>query len=301
MSFGKNVNTLTYILIGLIVVGTGAGVLIGWAAFKGDNTTTYTLNIKGSTTVEPICLETAEHFKAVHPNVEITISAAGSGTGIAAIIDGTANIAMSSRAVKSTENDTAYSTHSEHLRQYGIARDGLAVITNDAATTNFDLSIEQIRAIFNGTISSWDDSLLTGNGLTGAIQVIARESSSGTRGTFDDLVMDDDDYVSDFQEKTSNQEVVDTVGSNAQAIGYCGLAYLNNDVTTVLVDSIEASKETVIAGTYALSRSLYLVTLGTPGEDTMTWEYVQWHYSPTAQYYIDDVGYIAIQAKKDDI
>ena len=302
MSFGKKSGLLTWILIALIPIGAGAGVLIGWSVFGGTGGgTEVTLDIRGSTTVEPICIATATIFMNVHPNVQVTIQASGSGTGITALIDGQANIAMSSRPVKSSENTTAHDQHSLYLKQYAIAKDGLAVIINSAATSDLDLNITMIRMIFNGSILTWDDARLPSVGLTGAIQVIARDSASGTRGTFDDLVMDDDDYVADFQEKVSNQEVVDDVGSNAQAIGYCGLAYLNDDVDAVIVDGVEASKETIVAGTYQLSRNLYLVTLGTPAANTLIFEYVQWHFSPTGQFYIDEVGYIAIQDKKDEI
>jgi phosphate transport system substrate-binding protein len=303
MSFGKSGNLLTWIIIGLVgaAVGAGAGIGIGYAVFQGGAVQTVTLEIKGSTTVEPICLATAPDFEAAHPGVEIAISAAGSGTGITAVMDGQADIAMSSRAVKSSENATAHTNTGEYLRAFALAKDALAVVTHSDATTNFDMNITLVRMIFNGSITSWDHPELTGNGLTGDIQVIARESTSGTRGSFDDMVMDDDDYVADFQEKISNQEVHDTVASNPQAIGYIGLAYMSTSVDSVLIEGVEATKANVIADTYQLSRSLYLVTLGTPAFDSLIWEYVQWHFSPSAQYHVDDVGYIAVGQTRDDL
>ncbi|NHJ40173.1 MAG: phosphate ABC transporter substrate-binding protein [Asgard group archaeon] len=300
MSFGKTSNLLTWILIALIPIGTGAGVLIGWAFFNGEGTF-ITLTVKGSTTVEPIILATVDHFEATHPGVVIEGSFAGSGTGISALIVGEADVAVSSRAVKSSENDTAYTTNEEYLRVYSIAKDGLAVITHSSVTTSFDLTIDEIKSIFNGTITTWDDPLLAGNGLTGDILVIARDSASGTRGSFDEIVLGDDDYVEGFQEKTSNADVVTEIGTNPQAIGYCGLAYLDSTVKTVYVDGVEPTKETILDGSYDISRDLFIVTLGYPGVDSMIWEYVQWLFSPTAQYYVDSVGYIAIQTKRDDL
>jgi phosphate transport system substrate-binding protein len=301
MSFGKTSNLLTWILIALIPIGAGAGIFIGWAVFSGDQGVSVTITVKGSTTVEPIILATVDHFEITHPGVTIEGSFAGSGTGITALMDGEADVAVSSRPVKSTENDTAFTTHSEYLRAYAIAKDGLAVITHIDATTNFDLTVDEIKSIFNGTITSWDDPLLSGNGLTGNILVIARDSASGTRGSFDDLVMGDDDYADDFQEKTSNADVVTEIGTNPQAIGYCGLAYLDSTVKTVFVDGVEPTKETVLDGNYDISRDLYVVTLGYPGVDTMIWEYVQWLFSPTAQGFVDSIGYIAVQTKRDDL
>ncbi|NHK30335.1 MAG: phosphate ABC transporter substrate-binding protein [Asgard group archaeon] len=301
MSFGKTSELFTWILIALIPISAGAGMFIGWAIYSGGGTS-ITLTVKGSTTVEPIILVTVEPFEATHQGVTIEGSFAGSGTGISALIDGNADVAVSSRTVKSSENDSAFSTHNEYLRAYAIAKDGLAVITNNLSTsTNFDLTIDEIKAIFNGTITSWDDPLLTGNGLTGNILVIARDSASGTRGSFDELVMGDDDYVSGFQEKTSNADVVTEVGTNPQAIGYCGIAYLDSTVKTVFIDGIEPTKETILDGSYDISRELFVVTLGYPGVNTMIWEYVQWLFSPTAQYYVDYVGFIAIQMKRDDL
>jgi phosphate transport system substrate-binding protein len=301
MSSGKTSELFTWILIALIPISAGAGLFIGWAIYSGVGTS-ITLTVKGSTTVEPIIIATVEHFEVTHQGVTIEGTFDGSGTGISALIDGNADVAVSSRAVKSSENDTAFSTHNEYLRAFAIAKDGLTVITNNInTTTNFDLTIDEIKAIFNGTITSWDNPLLAGNGLTGDILVIARDSVSGTRGSFDELVMNNDDYVIGFQEKTSNADVITEIGTNPQAIGYCGIAYLDSTVKTVYINGIEPTKETILDGSYDITRDLYVVTLGYPGVNSMIWEYVQWLFSPTAQYYIDYVGFIAVQIKRDDL
>jgi len=302
MSFGRPSKQTVWILIALIPIAASLGFFLGWALYGSHGGfASVTLEIKGSTTVEPICLATAPLFEATHPGIQIGISAAGSGTGISAVIDGTADIGMSSRQVKTEENITAHDETNLWLRSFAIAKDALVVITNAAATTTpFDMNLTLLRMIFNGTISSWDHPSLAGHGLTGAIQVIARESTSGTRTAFDEMVMGDDDYASDFQEKVSNQEVHDEIASNPQAIGYIGLAYMSPSVKDVLIDGINASKEHVRDGSYELSRSLFLVTLGIPNVDSLIWEYVQWHLSPTAQNYVEELGYIAVQAKRDD-
>ncbi len=309
MSFGKNTNKLTYLLIALIFVGTGLGVFIGWIAFyDGQGGDSYTLNVQGSTTVEKICTLSAVPFMDAHPGVQVTISGTGSGTGIGTLINGQCDIAMASRAVKSSENETAHTSTGAWLRQFTIAKDGLAIIINDDATSVLDLSLDEIKAIFNGTISSWDSTALPDVGLSGDILVVVREEGSGTRDTFNGLVMGDADqefpdsqYVGDALPMSSNQMIFDEVNTNPQAIGYVGLGYLGNGVESVHIDGVEPTFETIVDTTYSIQRGLYLVTLGDPDVGSLVWEYVNWHFSPDGQYYIFDSGFINILPRRDNL
>lgn len=309
MSYGKNTSKLTYLLIALIIVGTGLGVFIGWIAFNdGHGGDSYILNIQGSTTVEKICTLSAVPFMDAHPSVQVTISGTGSGTGIGTLINGQCNVAMASRAVKSSENETAHTNTGVWLRQFAIAKDGLAVIINDDATSTLDLSVDTIKAIFNGTISSWDDTALPDVGLSGEIQVVVREEGSGTRDTFNGLIMGDADqefpdsqYVGDALPMSSNQMIFDEVKTNPQAIGYVGLGYLGVGVESVHVDGVEPTVETVVDATYPVQRNLYLVTLGNPDFGSLIWEYVNWHFSPEGQYYVFDSGFINVLPRRDNL
>ncbi len=309
MSFGRYKNKVTYILVALIFVGIGFGFFIGWLTFdSGGGGDTYLLNIQGSTTVEKICTLSAVPFMNTHPSIQLTVSGTGSGTGIGTLINGQCNVAMASRAVKSSENETAHTSTGIWLRQYAIAKDGLAIIINDNAIGTLDLSVDVIKAIFNGTISNWDDTALPDVDLSGEIQVVVREEGSGTRDAFNDLVMGDADqefadsqYVGDALPMASNQMIFDEVNTNSQAIGYVGLGYLGSGVDTVLVAGVEPTFDTILDTTYFIQRELYLVTLGTPEIGTLTLEYINWHFSPEGQYYVFESGFINVLDKRDDV
>jgi phosphate transport system substrate-binding protein len=305
MSFGKSSSLLTWILIALIPVGAGAGILIGWAVFSGGET--YTIDVQGSTTVEKIATLSAVPFMNTHPGVTVTVAGTGSGTGIGTLINQQCDVAMASRPVKSSENDTAFANTGEYLRAYAIAKDGLAIVINDAATGTLDLAIDEIKSIFNGTVTSWTDPLVSAAGLTGDIQVVVREEGSGTRDAFNELIMGDDaqddpdeQYVGDALPMTSNQQIFDEVESNEQAIGYVGLGYVQAGVEAVDVDGVTPSFETVVGGTYPVQRDLFLVTLGTPAVDGLIWEYVSWHFGPEGQYWVFDAGYINVLPRRED-
>lgn len=309
MSFGRYRNKVTYILITLIFVGTGLGFLVGWLTFNGGSGgESYLINVQGSTTLEKVCTLSAVPFMNAHPSIQLTVSGTGSGSGIGTLINGQCNVAMASRTVKFSENETAHTSTGIWLRQYAIAKDGLAIIINDEATSILDLNVDTIKAIFNGTISNWDDTALPDVGLSGEIQVVVREEGSGTRDAFNELVMGDEDqefadsqYVGDALPMTSNQMIFDEVNTNAQAIGYVGLGYLGSGVETVYVAGVEPTFDTILDTTYLIQRELYLVTLGTPETGTLTWEYINWHFSPEGQYYVFKSGFINILDKRDDI
>jgi phosphate transport system substrate-binding protein len=313
MSFGKS-SLLTWILIALIPVGAGAGILIGWAVFSGEEAQTYSLNVEGSTTVYKIVADSHIAFMDAHPGVVVTVAGTGSGSGIGTLINGLADVAMASRPAKDTENDTgvesAFAVQGEYLRAFPIAKDGLAIIVNDDANA-LDMTIDQAKAIFNGTVDTWagvDTMLGLTSGLTGDIQVVVREEGSGTRDAFNELVMGDEDqddpdeqYAGDALQKNSNQLIFDEVNGNPNAIGYVGLGYVTTGVESVAIDGVAPSIATVVDGSYSVQRSLFLITLGWPTVGELIWEFINWHYSPDGQFYVEDNGFIAISIKRDDI
>ncbi|NHJ49251.1 MAG: hypothetical protein FK733_15795 [Asgard group archaeon] len=304
MSFGQNNKLFTWILIGLIPIGACAGILIGWAVFQGGGGD---LNIQGSTTVEKIATGSAVPFMKGHPGVNVFVSGTGTGTGIGTLINQQCDVAMASRLVKNSENSSAFNSTGLYLRSFAIAKDGLAVIVNDAANSTLNLTILEIRSIFNGSITSWSDPLLVSIGLTGSIQVVVREEGSGTRDAFNNLVMGDEDqvvpyskYVGDALSLSSNQNIFDEIESNDQAIGYVGLGYIKDGIEAVTVDSIEPTVENVLNGSYIIQRDLYFVTLGYPESDSLVWEYVNWHLGLEGQYWVFAAGFININEKRDD-
>ncbi|MBD3191545.1 MAG: phosphate ABC transporter substrate-binding protein PstS family protein [Candidatus Heimdallarchaeota archaeon] len=300
MSFGKQTNLLTIILIILIPVAGATGFLITWGVMRGGGASTE-INVEGSTTVWKIMETSHQEFMAAHPSVTVTVSATGSGSGITALIDGQCDVAMASRPFKPEENTAA----GGELTDFAIAKDGLAIIINSAADP-LDVTIEEARQIFNGEITSWSDPEVSDAGLTGDIQVVVRESGSGTRDTFNDIVMGDEDqvepgsqYVSGALEKTSNQLIKDAVAENENYIGYVGLGYVSGDVEAVSIGGVAPSKATVVDDSYPVARSLFLITIGEP--EGMVKEFINFHFSPTCQYIVEDVGFIAVGTKWDEL
>ncbi|MEA2070547.1 MAG: phosphate ABC transporter substrate-binding protein [Asgard group archaeon] len=286
MSFGSSNRVLTIILIILIPVAAGTGVLITWATMQDVRITT--LNVEGSTTVFKIVEDSAVAFADDHPGVEVTVAGTGSGPGITALIDGQCDVAMASRPVKAEENTTAGGT----LKAYAIAGDGIAIIVHDNVGT-LDFNMSAARGIFNGTYTSWADFGVTGLS-SDAIQVVARETGSGTRDTFSSIVLGDEDaeYADGAILKASDSLILEAVKDNDNYIGYVGLGYVEAGVEACSIDGVTPSEETVADESYAIARQLFLVIDGEP--TGLAWEFINWHLSPIGQDWVVEGGFVAI-------
>ena len=176
--------------------------------------------IKGSDTLGaklvPIL---AEEFKSIHPGVSFEIAAEGSSTGIAAIIDGTADIGMSSRAAKPTEMSAA-SAKGVNMLEHIVAYDGLAVVINESSPIS-NLRKRHVEQIFTGDITDW----AAVGGAPGPVSVYTRNTSSGTYSDFKSLAMRKRDYAPSSQKMAGNEQIASEVGQNPNGIGYVGLAY----------------------------------------------------------------------------
>ncbi len=300
MSFtsGKS-KTLTYVLIALIPLAGLAGWLITKNVLQGGES--YSIDIAGSTTVFKIANEAKNDFSATHPGVTITVAGTGSGAGITALIDGQIDIAMASRPVKTEENTSAGNT----LKAFAIAKDGLSIIVHESANL-LDITLDEARAIFNGTVTDWSDPIVAEAGLTGTIQLVVREEGSGTRDAFNELVMGDEKqlepgsaYPGTELAKSSNQLIVDAVAANTNYIGYVGLGYIDERVDAVIIEGVEPSIETVQDASYLIQRELFLVTNGTPTD--LIGEFINWMFSPDGQSIVVDSGFINILPTKEEI
>lgn len=166
-----------------------------------DDKTSYSITIQGSTTVNPIMMAVEEEYEKIHPNVRISITANGSGTGAAAAIDGTADIGMLSRDLKTSETDAG-------LVPTVIGKDGIAIIVNKSVTGIDNLTLDQIAKIYDGTYTNWNQL----GGVDHAIDVCGRESSSGTRGAFEDLLSG---KVAGFSSSSVTDKMVEFASNNA--------------------------------------------------------------------------------------
>ena len=166
-----------------------------------DDKTSYSITIQGSTTVNPIMMAVEEEYEKIHPNVRISITANGSGTGAAAAIDGPADIGMLSRDLKTSETDAG-------LVPTVIGKDGIAIIVNKSVTGIDNLTLAQIAKIYDGTYTNWNQL----GGVDHAIDVCGRESSSGTRGAFEELLSG---KVAGFSSSSVTDKMVEFASNNA--------------------------------------------------------------------------------------
>ena len=189
-------------------------------AFVSTEARAEKLVIKGSDTLgAKLVPQLAEQFKAQHPGTTFDIAAEGSTTGIAAIIDGTAQIGMSSRRAKPAEVGAA-SGKGVNMKPTIVAYDGIAVIVNSANPIK-SLTKKQVEQIFTGEVADW--SAVGGSG--GKISIYTRNTSSGTYSDFKELAMKKRDYAGGSQKMAGNEQIAAEVGKNANGVGYVGLAY----------------------------------------------------------------------------
>lgn len=247
------------------------------------------LVIKGSDTLgAKLVPQLAEQFKAQHPGTTFDIAAEGSTTGIAAIIDGTAQIGMSSRRAKSSEVGTA-SAKSVHMKPTIVAYDGIAVIVNSGNPIK-SLTKKQVEQIFTGEVTDW--SAVGGSG--GKISIYTRNTSSGTYSDFKELAMKKRDYAGGSQKMAGNEQIAAEVGKNANGIGYVGLAYTKaGGVKVVSIDGVLPSVQTVHAKTYPYARPTFYYTNGDP--TGLAKQFVDFTISSTGQRIVAQVGFVPIQ------
>ena len=203
--------------------------------------------LNGSTSMEKVVGALGEQFMSDNSGVSVTYDATGSGAGIEAASNGSADIGLSSRGLKDEEKSSG-------LVGTTVALDGIAVIVNPANGVE-DLTVEQIAKIFTGEITDWSEL----GGAAGTISCIGREAGSGTRDGFESITGTKDACKMD-QELTSTGAVIEAVAGNPNAIGYASLSALKYTVKAVTVGGVVCSEETVLDGSYAIQRPFVLVT-----------------------------------------
>lgn len=227
-----------------------------------------TVQIAGSTSVQPLSEELAKAFMAKNPKVKINVAGGGSGAGIKAAQEGTADIGASSRELKAEEKT---------VKEFVIALDGIAVVVHKENKVA-DLKLEQIQKIFAGEIADWSKV----GGEKGAIHVYNREEGSGTRGAFEEIVMGKDKKITDKAGIQNSTGAVRTaVAGDKNGIGYISLGSLNADVNAVKVESVEASAANVKNNTYKISRPFVYMTQKDP--EGVTKAYIDWVLSTEGQ------------------
>ncbi|HEY9089155.1 MAG TPA: PstS family phosphate ABC transporter substrate-binding protein [Anaerolineaceae bacterium] len=283
------------LLILLLLPGCGAN-----AAETGSTpeSSLYIQN-KGSDTIVNLALAWAERYQNEHPEVRISVTGGGSGTGIVSLINGTVDIANASRAIKSEEMENARAAGFEP-QEHVIARDAIAVIVHPDNPVD-SLSIAQLARIFKGEINNWSEV----GGEDRLIVRVSRESNSGTHVYFLESVVRQGraDDKSLFAANTlllpSSEGIIAEVSDNPNAIGYDGLGYVTEDVKMVAItppdggESVLPAIETVNSGDYPISRDLYMYTRGEPTGTLKA--YLDWILSDEAQQIVADLGFVPVK------
>src|ERR1700677_280531 len=253
--------------------------------FAGDNT----IVIKGSDTLGArLVPQLSEQFKAANPGVDFQIAAEGSATGIAALIDATAQIGMSSREVTATEISTGQ-LKGVVFKPTIVAYDGICVILNSANGVK-NLTKKQVEKIFTGEITDWS----AVGGAPGPISIYTRNTSSGTYKDFQGMAMSKRDYATSSQKMAGNEQIAEEVGKNAAGIGYVGMAYANSTgVKAVTVDDIEATADNVRSKKYPYSRATYYYTNGDP--TGITKKFIDFTVSDEGQKIVEQVGFVPLK------
>ena len=203
----------------------------------------------GSTSMTDVMTILAEQFGMDHEGVTVSVEGGGSGAGVEAATNGTADLGLASRGLKDEEKSTG-------LVENIIALDGIAIIVNGENQVA-NLSVEQIAKIFTGEITDWSEV----GGTAGEIAVIGRESGSGTRDGFESITETEDKCQLD-QELTSTGAVIEAVRGNTAAIGYGSLSAVEHQdgINAITVDGVACNEDTILDGTYKIQRPFVVIT-----------------------------------------
>ena len=245
--------------------------------------------IKGSTTVLPIAQAALEAYMKAHPGVNISLSGGGSGEGIKALIDKSADIATSSREIKDKEVELAKSKGVNPVA-YTVAIDALTPIAHPKNKVN-GLTIDQLSQIYQGKIKNWKE--VGGDDLQ--IVVVSRDSSSGTFESWAHLVLNNAKVTPRAQMQASSGAVVQAVSKNRYAISYVGIGYLNKSVKALAVNGVPASAKTALSKEYPIARPLYMYTNGQP--EGVVADFIKFVLSPPGQKLVTGEGFIPITAE----
>ncbi len=253
----------------------------------------------GSTTALPLAEKWRAEFNKARPEVEVAVSGGGSGTGIKALIAGTAEIANSSREIKEKEIEQARAAGVEPV-EHVVAHDGIAVIVHPSNPLT-ELTVEQVSSIYAGLSTDWRQ---VGAAGMGEIQVVSRDSASGTYEAFKELVVTLDgtdkgrEYAAAALKQGSNQAILALVSRTRSAIGYVGLGYLDESVRALRLkplageEAVAPTVENVVSGEYPVSRPLYCYTNGEPTR--AVGEYLDWIKGSKGQAIVEELGFVPV-------
>jgi len=267
---------LLTILFSIVFVGSMLGLSYG-----GD------LRIDGSTTVLPIAQKAAEVFMKKHSDMKVFVSGSGSGTGIKALIDGTTQIATSSREAKEKEVASG-KEKGVALTGHKVALDGIVPVVHPSMNIS-NLTTEQLRDIYNGKTKSWKEV----GGPNRPISIVSRDTSSGTYEVWEDKILKGDKVRADALLVASNGQAVQTIAQNKFAIGYIGIGYIDKSVKVLSVNGKTANNNSVRDGSWPIARPLFMYTNGKPAGTIA--KFIDFMLSAEGQKIVNEVKYVSIK------
>ena len=253
---------------------------------------------KGSDTLVNVALAWAEAYGQIYPDIQIAVTGGGSGTGIAALINGTVDMANASRQIKAEEREEAEANGIEPV-EHVVAGDAIAIVVHPDNPVD-GLTIPQLSAVFAGELTNWAEV----GGEDRPIVLLSRESNSGTHVYFLEEVVRQGDaenktlFSPDTLLMPSSEGISAEVRQNPNAIGYDGLGYVTPDQKVVAVAPAEGeayvlpSMETVKDESYPIARELYIYTAGEPQGAVR--EYLDWILGPAGQAIVQDLGFVPL-------
>lgn len=274
-------------------------VACGSSRDPGSEATQAIVNI-GSDTMVNLALAWAETYQADHPEVSISVTGGGSGTGIAALINGTVDIANASRAIKDEETAEAQANGIDPV-EWVVARDAIAVIVHRDNPVE-RLTLEQISDLYSGEIDNW----AALGGEDRPIVRLSRETNSGTHVYFLEEVLrhgDGDDptlFATDTLLLPSSEGIAAEIGYNENAIGYDGLGYVTDEMKVIAVAAgpdgpyVLPSVASVNSGEYPIARDLYMYTAGEPLPRTRA--YLDWILGSVGQEIVASLGFVPLES-----
>ncbi|HTD66344.1 MAG TPA: phosphate ABC transporter substrate-binding protein [Candidatus Limnocylindria bacterium] len=301
----------TKIIISTLALAAAALVLSGCGK-KGENAggeegksgkTTSIQNI-GSDTMVNLAQAWAEAYHAVDPSVSVEVSGGGSGVGVSALINGTCDIANSSRKLEKEEEEKATAKYGgKHPEEFLVGYDALAIYVHPSCPLN-EISVEQLSELFKegGKINKWSELGVTVPGGQDEIVRVSRQNNSGTYHYFrEHVVGKKNDFKKGSRDMSGSKDVVELVANTPSALGYSGLGYKTDKVKIVNVSkktgekAVVPSIPTTLDGTYPIARPMFMYT--PPGSSDQVKKYLHWVRTPPGQKIVVESGYVPLPEK----
>lgn len=287
----KNTSTKLAVLVMVLLVFTVAGCS---KRDKQDSQNKKSVTIKGSDTMVHLMSSMAEAYMKFKAGDQVSVTGGGSGTGIAAIINGTTDICASSRDMQQKEKDDAKSKNVNIVEKV-IAFDGLAVIVHPDNPIS-ELTMEQVKKVFTGAYKNWKEL----GGPDHPITALSRESNSGTYVFFQEHVLEKENFDPTVKLMPASSSIAQSISQDKWSIGYLGLGYTKEGNIKVLnikkdanSQAVTPSHNTVLDKSYSIARPLFLIFNGEP--QGISASFLEFSLSPEGQKIVEETGYVTLK------